>query len=34
LDTGVLGRDLSRRLLVVPEAGLAHLRLELGGALL
>ena len=31
-DAGVLGRDLRRALLVVPEAGLAHLGLELGGA--
>jgi hypothetical protein len=30
----MLGRDLGRFLLVVPEAGLAHLGLELGGALL
>src|SRR5262249_60843691 len=34
LDARMLGGDLGRRLLVVPEAGLAHLRLELGGALL
>ena len=31
-DAGVLGGDRGRALLVVPEAGLAHLRLELGGA--
>ena len=30
LDSRVLGGDLGRGLLVVPEAGLAHLRLELG----
>ncbi len=31
-DPGVLGGDRGRALLVVPEAGLAHLRLELCGA--
>ena len=31
-DARVLGGDRGRALLVVPEAGLAHLRLELGGA--
>src|SRR5205807_5609680 len=31
-DARVFGRDLCRALGVVPEAGLAHLRLELGAA--
>ncbi len=34
LDARVLGGDGRSRLLVVPEAGLAHPRLELGGACL
>ena len=33
LNPGVLRRDLGRSLLVVPETGLAHPGLELGGAL-
>lgn len=34
LDAGVLGRDARRALLVVPEAGLGQLALELGKPLL